>query len=253
MNWTAIIVPIVIGLGINEYAEFAPWIARKIVRRAARRMYAGDAERAEIRAEEWAAIIDARPGKLFKLMSALGYGVAAVLTATRSRERLHFLARLAVLHGLHLSTMELRLLASLFALRLRAERVRWAVKAVLYAPSFVASLYLVVHVAISPELGKTSPLMCFLIPPMLMAIVIGLRLYLMCAVVIAGMALLPGGLRERRRRLTHGRSAIKPHYIRALGLEGRVRRCASCRRRALDIAASHKGLCGHPGKSTWRW
>lgn len=245
MNWPAVIVSVVIGLAINEYADFAPWIARKIVRRAAHRIYVDNAERAEVRAEEWAAIIDARPGKLFKLMSALGYGVAAMLTATHARQRLNFLARWVYLHGLHLSTMELSLLESLFALRLRAERARLAARGVLYAPSLVGSLYLLVLDAISPESGEMPTVVYFLTPLVMMAVVIGLRLYLMCAVVIAGMALLPGGLRERRRRLAHGRSAAKPHYFRALGLEGPVRRCATCRRRARDSAVSRKGLCGH--------
>lgn len=85
MTWTALIVSVAVGLAINEYADFAPWVSRKLASRAARRMYADNAERAEIRAEEWAAVIDDRPGKLFKLFTALSYGLAAELAVLRRR------------------------------------------------------------------------------------------------------------------------------------------------------------------------
>lgn len=83
----SIVISVVVGLAINEYADFAPWGARKLAGRAARRMYADNAERAKIRAEEWAAVIDDRPGKLFKLASALCYSIAAEFVVVHRRAR----------------------------------------------------------------------------------------------------------------------------------------------------------------------
>lgn len=72
---------IIAGLAINEVSELSPWLARRLVRWSAYRRYA-DGTRAEIRAEELAALINDRPGKLFKLMTALGFaavGIAATV------------------------------------------------------------------------------------------------------------------------------------------------------------------------------
>jgi hypothetical protein len=55
-----------------------PWAARKLVRWSAHRRYAPPS-RAELRAEELAAYIDDRPGRLFKLITALGFAAAAVV------------------------------------------------------------------------------------------------------------------------------------------------------------------------------
>ncbi|MGH3811327.1 MAG: hypothetical protein ACRDUV_02575 [Pseudonocardiaceae bacterium] len=74
-----ILLAIITGLAVNECCDVSPWAARKLVRWSARRRYAPPA-RAELRAEELAAYIDARPGRLFKLITALGFAVAAVAT-----------------------------------------------------------------------------------------------------------------------------------------------------------------------------
>lgn len=66
------------GLAINECCDLSPWAARKMVMWAARRRYADNPERAEIRSLELAALIDTRPGKIFKLLTACGF-VGAVL------------------------------------------------------------------------------------------------------------------------------------------------------------------------------
>jgi hypothetical protein len=76
MTGQEILVGVILGLLINECCEVSPWLARRLVRWSARRRYA-DPSRAEIRAEELAGLIDSRPGKLFKLVTALGF----VLTA----------------------------------------------------------------------------------------------------------------------------------------------------------------------------
>jgi hypothetical protein len=59
-----ILLGIVAGLLTNELCDFSPWCARKIVRWSAFRRYA-DPGRAEMRADELAAVINDRPGNLF--------------------------------------------------------------------------------------------------------------------------------------------------------------------------------------------
>lgn len=71
MSTEEIIVAIALGLAINECGEVSPWCARKLARWSAWRQYPDLPVRADIRAQEYAAHIDARPGKLFKLGSGL--------------------------------------------------------------------------------------------------------------------------------------------------------------------------------------
>ena len=77
MTILAIIWATVSGLAINECTELSPWAAREIVRWSTRVRYT-DPSRARERSEELAALIDARPGKLFKLITALGFAGAAI-------------------------------------------------------------------------------------------------------------------------------------------------------------------------------
>jgi hypothetical protein len=74
-----ILLAIAVGLAVSEFSEVCPWAARKLVRWSARRRYVSPV-RAELRAEELAAYIDDRPGRLFKLITALGFAAAAVVT-----------------------------------------------------------------------------------------------------------------------------------------------------------------------------
>lgn len=79
-----IILAIVVGLLVNELTEFSPWLARQLVRWSASR-WAADPEVASAYIEEWTAVIDERPGKLFKLFTAIGFmtgGLARMLTRT---------------------------------------------------------------------------------------------------------------------------------------------------------------------------
>ncbi len=77
---------ILVGIGCaylgNELCDFSPWCARKLVRWSAFRRYANP-DRAEMRAEELAAVIDARPGNLLKLITAAGFAAAAVVLSAR--------------------------------------------------------------------------------------------------------------------------------------------------------------------------
>jgi hypothetical protein len=65
------------ALAVNECCELSPWAAQKIARWSAHLRYA-DADRAKVRAEELAALIDGRPGKLFKLITAMCFAAAAL-------------------------------------------------------------------------------------------------------------------------------------------------------------------------------
>jgi hypothetical protein len=77
---TAILISVIIGLIVNECSDVSPWCARKLVRWSAYRCYA-DAGLAAAKAEELAALVDDRPGKLLKLFTALGFASSAVLAA----------------------------------------------------------------------------------------------------------------------------------------------------------------------------
>jgi hypothetical protein len=73
-----VLLGIATGLTANELFEVSPWCARKLARWSAFRRYA-DPGRAEMRAEEWAAVIDDRPGNLLKLITAVSFAVNVVI------------------------------------------------------------------------------------------------------------------------------------------------------------------------------
>jgi lipopolysaccharide/colanic/teichoic acid biosynthesis glycosyltransferase len=70
---------VISGLLINEATDICPWLAIRLVRWAARRRYPHAPERAATRSEELAAVINDRPGKLFKLFTALGLALHALV------------------------------------------------------------------------------------------------------------------------------------------------------------------------------
>jgi hypothetical protein len=82
MSIGEVLLAVITGLVANECCALAPWCARKLVRWSARRQYT-DPARAEARAEEWAALIDSRPGNLFKLITALAFTCSVALGAVR--------------------------------------------------------------------------------------------------------------------------------------------------------------------------
>lgn len=85
-----------VGLGLigNEAYGLSPWLARQLVWHVAWRLYPAD--RAAVRAEEWLALIDDRPGKLLKLGTALGLAARACahLLAAGARRRCTVASRL---------------------------------------------------------------------------------------------------------------------------------------------------------------
>ena len=77
MTTWQILLGLVISLIASECCEVSSWAADKLVRWSAHRRYAPPAW-AEVRAEE---LVADRPGKLFKLITALGFAVMAVMTS----------------------------------------------------------------------------------------------------------------------------------------------------------------------------
>ena len=77
-----ILLGIATGLFANELCEVGPWCARKLVRWSAFRRYT-DPGRAETRAEELTALINDRPGNLFKLTTAVCFAAAAIIVCGR--------------------------------------------------------------------------------------------------------------------------------------------------------------------------
>lgn len=65
---TNLLIPTVLSMVIGECTEVSPWLARRVLRLAARRL--GNPEAAERYEAEWIALLDERPGKLLKLFFA---------------------------------------------------------------------------------------------------------------------------------------------------------------------------------------
>ncbi|MEE1761190.1 hypothetical protein [Streptomyces sp. SP18BB07] len=94
---TELMTAIVLGLVVNEFCDVCPWLARKVIRLAARLV--PDPEVRERLAEEWAAGLHDRPGKILKLLSALTLLVSAATTLRSmylpDRQRFRRLRRVA--------------------------------------------------------------------------------------------------------------------------------------------------------------
>ncbi|MFJ8348973.1 hypothetical protein ACIQ9J_21955 [Streptomyces sp. NPDC094153] len=77
---TELVTAVVLGLVVNELCDVCPWLARKVIRLAARAV--PDREVRRRLEEEWVAGLQDRPGKILKLFSAVTILVSAV-TAVR--------------------------------------------------------------------------------------------------------------------------------------------------------------------------
>ncbi|MCX5066659.1 hypothetical protein OOJ91_12295 [Micromonospora lupini] len=76
MNGWEIAASFVFGLLVNEMTDLSPWAARRLVRWAAYR-WTTDPDIAAGYAEEWTAIVEERPGKLLKLLTAAQFSLGA--------------------------------------------------------------------------------------------------------------------------------------------------------------------------------
>lgn len=75
----AVVLGILTSLGAGEVTSVSPWCAKRLARWSAFRRYAENPQRAQVRAEELGALVEARPGNLLKLFTALGF---AAVTCT---------------------------------------------------------------------------------------------------------------------------------------------------------------------------
>jgi hypothetical protein len=73
----AIAAGVISALIVSEFTDACPWLADKLVRWSARRRYPSNPARAEARAEELAAVIRARPGRMLKLFTAVAFTAVA--------------------------------------------------------------------------------------------------------------------------------------------------------------------------------
>jgi hypothetical protein len=81
-----VLLAVVVTLIVNEVTEVSPWTAIRLVRWAAKHIYAGNTERAAQRAEEWEALIDESiPTKISKLFFGLGFGCAGLYCVAMRR------------------------------------------------------------------------------------------------------------------------------------------------------------------------
>ncbi|WP_155060477.1 hypothetical protein [Streptomyces blattellae] len=66
---TQLLVPTALGMIVGECTEVSPWLARRILRGAARML--GNSEATDRYEAEWLALLEERPGKLLKLFFAI--------------------------------------------------------------------------------------------------------------------------------------------------------------------------------------
>jgi len=83
MSGIEIVLGVVLGLVVNEATDLSPWLGRLFVGWSARLKYGGDTALGTTRSEELKALIDARPGKLFKLFTGMGFVSSALLFRVR--------------------------------------------------------------------------------------------------------------------------------------------------------------------------
>jgi hypothetical protein len=83
MEWITLVASVVLGLVANEVWDLSPWLARRVAVLAAR-VWSRDPRRRETYAEEWQALVAERPGKLLKLLTAVGFLGSALVTRGRS-------------------------------------------------------------------------------------------------------------------------------------------------------------------------
>ncbi|MFD4829132.1 hypothetical protein ACFWPV_04630 [Streptomyces uncialis] len=72
------LIGLALGLILAECTEIAPWLARRVLQIAARRL--GSQEAVERYEEEWLGLLDERPGKLMKLFFAIWVALRATWT-----------------------------------------------------------------------------------------------------------------------------------------------------------------------------
>jgi len=80
-------VSIITGALVNEFCDISPWLAQRLARNAARLWALGDPELKAVYEEEWAAVVQACPGKVTKLVVAARFAAGAVARTQTPRLR----------------------------------------------------------------------------------------------------------------------------------------------------------------------
>jgi hypothetical protein len=90
VSWSAVwpvLGAVVLGALTNELCDLAPWLARRILRRAAR-IEASTRDEARLIADEYLMLLEDVPGKFSKLVFALGrFAFTLRFTASRTKRR----------------------------------------------------------------------------------------------------------------------------------------------------------------------
>lgn len=82
MSSAEVLIGVVLGLIVNETTDLSPWLGRALVGWSARLRY-GETDRAQVRSEELKALVNVRPGKLFKLFMGVAFATSALVFRLR--------------------------------------------------------------------------------------------------------------------------------------------------------------------------
>jgi hypothetical protein len=91
--WIGIMISIITGALVNEFCDVSPWIARKVIRRAASLWAGADLDLASAYKAEWAAVVEDCPGKITKLIHATSFYSVGVAQAVRRQLKIRDIRR----------------------------------------------------------------------------------------------------------------------------------------------------------------
>ena len=75
--WVGVAISVATGAVVNEFCDVSPWLAKRLMRRAALLWAATDSALASGYVVEWASLLEDCPGKITKLLLALRFLVGA--------------------------------------------------------------------------------------------------------------------------------------------------------------------------------
>jgi hypothetical protein len=85
--WIGVAISVITSAVVNEFCDISPWLARRVMRRAALLWAATDSALADGYVVEWASVLEDCPGKISKLVLALRFLLGAASTAIFARVR----------------------------------------------------------------------------------------------------------------------------------------------------------------------
>jgi ABC-type amino acid transport substrate-binding protein len=78
VGWREILLSLLLGVLANEFSDISPWLARRLVWWAAS-LWAEEPDQVAVYRKKGTVLINGRPGKLLKLMTAIGFASGAVV------------------------------------------------------------------------------------------------------------------------------------------------------------------------------